>query len=208
MKITKYPQLLLALAIVFAGYSASFAGVKIVVTSGNLNFLKTEKTLLTEYKYSDMKVGKFDKEDDYIKKKVAEYNKDKPGSGDKWKESWFNDRDARFEPKFEELLNNYLKKKVTVSETATDAKYKMIVHTVFTEPGFNIAITKKPAIINLEVTFVEIANPDKPVAKVTITGAPGTTYGYGDFDTGVRIAEAYAKAGKDFGGYITKTLSK
>jgi len=208
MKISKYPQLLLAVAMVIAGYNFSFAGVKIVVTSGSLGFLKTEKTLLTEYDYSNMKVGKFAKEDDYIAKKVAEYNKDEAGKGDKWKESWFNDRDARFEPKFEELLNDYLKKKVTVSETATDAKYKMIVHTIFTEPGFNIAITKKPAIINMEVTFVEIANPDKPVAKVTITGAPGTTYGYGDFDTGVRIAEAYAKAGKDFGAFITKTAFK
>jgi hypothetical protein len=44
------------------------------------------------------------------------------------------------------------------------------------------------------------------LAKVSIDGAPGRTYGLDDMDTGVRIAEAYEMTGKAFGKYIKKEL--
>jgi hypothetical protein len=182
---------------------------KIKVTEGDLSFLKGQTQILLEYDYSEMGVGKFDKEADYIAKKVPEYNEAEAGKGDQWAKNWVNDREARFQPKFEELLSNYTAKaKCNFATTNNDAKYTLILKTTFTEPGFNIGIMRKDAMINVEVIFVETANKDNKVAVMTMTNCPGSTFGGYDFDTGLRIAEAYAKCGKSLGAYLYKKAFK
>ena len=182
---------------------------KIVLKSGSLDFLKGQKFLNIQYDYSDMAVGKYDHEADYVNKKVTEYNEKEPGRGDKWKESWVGDRKGLFQPKFEELLNKYLEPKgIFVGPENKDAKYTLILKTTFTEPGFNVYVTKKYASINVEAIFVETANPKKVVATIISKNNPGRTYGTGDFDTGIRIAEAYAKCGKSLGSWLVKNALK
>lgn len=173
---------------------------KITLKNGSFAPLKGEKTLLVEYDYSDLSVGKYDKEDDYIAKKVEDYNKGEAGKGEKWKESWKADRAARFEPKFELLFNETAN---NMKVNAADAKYKAVVHTTFIEPGFNVGVTRKPAFINAEITFTEISS-GKEIAFVTVQNCPGRDAMGFDYDTGYRIEEAYAKLGKSLAGYINK----
>lgn len=181
---------------------------KIKVTEGDLGFLKGETQLLLEYDYSEMAVGKFDKEEDYVAKKVAEYNEKNPGSGDEWKDKWEADREGRFHPKFEELINNYTEKAdCNVDQTNIKAKYTLILKTTFTEPGFNIGIVKKDAMINVEAIFVETDNHDNVLAVITMTNIPGRGMG-NDYDAGYRVQEAYAKCGKSLGSYLVKKAFK
>jgi hypothetical protein len=177
---------------------------RIKILEGDLGFLKGQTAVLVEYDYSDMAVGKFDKEADYIAKKTEEYNKKEAGKGDSWSQAWVNDRETRFEPKFEELLNKSVNDKgLTMNKTVTGAKYKMILKTTFTEPGFNVYVTRKNAEINVQAIFINIENGDK-VAVIESLNNPGATFGGYDFDTGLRIAEAYAKCGKELGAFIVK----
>jgi hypothetical protein len=179
---------------------------KIVLKSGSFDFLKDQQTILVKYDYSNLSVGKFDKEDDYIAKKVTDYNKDEAGKGDKWKEAWFNDRSARFEPKFEELFNDYMKpKNLQCDQAAANAKYEMLIHTIFIEPGFNVGISRKPAYINVEVSFRE-AGSAKDLTVITVQNCPGRDVMGFDYDAGYRLAEAYAKLGKSLAGFILKKL--
>jgi hypothetical protein len=144
-----------------------------------------------------MKVGKYDKEEEYIAKKKEEYNKKEASRGDAWAKNWVNDRDARFEPKFIELFEK--NSNMTASKTA---KYTIIFKTNFTEPGFNIGIMRKNAEINGEAWVVETANKNNVIAKMSVDKALGRTFGGYDFDTGERISEAYADAGKALGKFI------
>lgn len=167
---------------------------KIKVTEGSLDALDGVKEYNIEFTYENMAVGKFKTEAEYIEKKKAEYNKKEAGKGDKWAESWVNDRASRFEPKFIEKFEEY-----SGAKAKGNAKYTLIFNTSFTEPGFNIGITQKNASINGEVTIVETANKSKVVAKITIEKVPGRTGTGYDFDTGERISESYEKAGKEIG---------
>jgi hypothetical protein len=174
--------------------------------SGSLDFLKGQTSLLVKYDYSNMAVGKYKDEAEYIAQKKAEYNKKEAGKGDKWAEAWIADRAARFEPKFEELFNNYCSKKgLTCSKTAENAEYEMVVHTFFTEPGYNIGISRQNAYIDVDVSFRKIADGEE-VALISFDNVPGMlAMGY-DFDTGQRISEAYAKLGKSLAGLVLKVL--
>ena len=182
---------------------------KIKVTEGDISVLKGQTEVLLEYDYSEMGVGKFDKEADYIAKKVAEYNSKNAGTGDDWATKWEADREGRFHPMFEELLNKYTSKAdCNFDQTNIKAKYTLIVKTTFTEPGFNIGVMRKDAMINLEIKMVETANPENVVAVITMTNVPGYGAMGNDYDTGYRISEAYAKGGKSLGAYLVKKAFK
>lgn len=172
---------------------------RIKVVEGKVPDLGAEKSINIDYTYDNISVGKYDKEDEYIKAKTEEYNKKEAGKGDNWAKSWVADRQRRFEPKFEELFTKY-------SDIGLDknAKYTLIFHTIFMEPGFNVGVMRKNAFINGEILVVETANKSKVIAKLTVDKAPGNSYWGNDFDTGERLSECYATAGKALGKYVKK----
>jgi hypothetical protein len=196
MTIVKTASLLLAFAIACVTGNAQH----IKLREGSLAPLKDEKTINVEFTYDSMGVGKFDKEQDYLNKKIEEYNKKEPGRGDSWSKSWVSDRKHEFEPKFIDLFEQY--SEMTIAKKP--AKYTMIFHTTYTEPGYNIYVTRKNAEIDAEVTIVETANRSNVVAAVSINKAPGRTFGGSDYATGDRIRECYADAGKYFGKFLVK----
>lgn len=177
---------------------------KVKVTEGDLSVLKGEKVINTQFTYDDMSVGKFPKEADYVKQKTDDLNKKTPGRGDTWAKSWVADREGRFEPKFNELLS-----KASGMEAGThkDAKYTLIFHTTSTEPGFNVGVVRKSASVDGEAVLVETANPSKVIARIKVDNAPGNAFWGNDWDTGERLQESYATAGRGIGRVIDKQVN-
>lgn len=174
-----------------------------IKASGNLGDLGSVKEYKFDFIYEDVKVGKFDNEEEYIEKKVAEYNEKEPGSGDKWKVSWKEDRENRYHGKFEELFNDVLAKQGVKGERSIDSENVVKIYTTFIEPGFNVGVMRKNAMVSLKLVFLK---GGQEVGTMTVENSPGATaLGY-DFDTGLRISEAYAKAGKEVGKYLAKKV--
>jgi hypothetical protein len=194
------------MAISFLTADASLAQ-RVDLRSGDVGVLSGQKTVNVEYDYSEFAVGKFATEQEYLDKKSAEYNAKEAGKGDAWKKAWVEDRKARYEPKFEELFNKGLQDKGITAVTARpDAQYTLIVKTKFIEPGFNVGVMRKNAYVDFEVDLVESANKSNKVAEIGMRNVPGGQFGGFDFDTGVRIAESYAKAGKSLAAFLDKKL--
>lgn len=193
-------------AISFLSADASLAQ-RVDLRSGDVGVLSGQKTVNVEYDYSEFGVGKFATEQEYLDKKSAEYNAKEAGKGDAWKKAWVEDRKARYEPKFEELFNKGLEDKgITAVKARPDAQYTLIVKTKFVEPGFNVGVMRKNAYVDFEVDLVESANKSNKVAEIGMRNVPGGQFGGFDFDTGVRIAESYAKAGKSLAAFLDKKL--
>lgn len=187
--------------LILAFFSVSASAQKIKLMEGDLAPLAGQTSINVKFLYDGMSVGKFDKESDYVAKKVEEYNKKEPGRGDNWAKNWVGDREREYEPKFEELFDKY--SDITIS-LKKPAKYTLIFKTLFTEPGYNVVVSRKNAVINAEAWIVETGK-EKVIAKISITKAPGRTFGGYDYDTGVRIAECYAISGRELAKFIKKT---
>jgi hypothetical protein len=203
--IKKLSILLIGTIIMLAGISSGRAGI-IALQSGSLDFLRGETQLNVEYSYDRMRVGDFAREQDYVDRKVAEFNQKEPGRGDRWRKTWVDDRAQRYQPKFEELINKYLADRKSVLKVGSfkDAKYTLILKTTFTEVGWNAFVMRRPAFIDAQAVFVETQNRANPLAVISITKSPGRdAMGY-DFETGYRLQESYAKAGKELGVFIAK----
>ena len=175
---------------------------KIKLVEGSASVLKGQNSINLEFTYDGVRVGKYANEKDYIEKKKADYNAKEPGKGDQWEKDWFNDRKGRFEPRFTESFTS------AGMSAKQDAQYTIVFNTTFFEPGFNIGITRRNAYIDGVAVLVATSDKSKVIAKFTIDNAPGRIFGGYDFDTGLRIQEAYATAGKGLGRFIAKNLGK
>jgi|GWRWMinimDraft_16_1066024.scaffolds.fasta_scaffold07362_2 hypothetical protein len=177
--------------------SVNVSAQKVKNISGSTDILKSETAINIEFVYENISVGKYKNEKDYIAAKTEEYNKKEPGKGDSWAKSWETDKANRYEPRFIDLFK--INSGMTVQ---TDAKYTIIIKPISFEPGYNVGISRKNAEIDVEISVVETANRSNTVALLTINNVPGgTAFGY-DFDTGLRISEAYANAGKKLAKFI------
>lgn len=192
---------------ILAASLAVGCGPSIEAIQGDYQFLKNGEEINVKSDYSDMIVGRDLPEEQYVSERVEDRNRDEPGKGDKWKEAWYGAREERYEPRFMELFNKHLADtKYTASKNNKDAKYTLIVHTFYTEPGFHVGVVRKPAEVSFEYIFVETDNPDKVLAKFKHEEVPGAqAMGY-DFDTGSRLTESYAKAAKDLAKEIEEAL--
>ncbi len=199
-------QLLLATLLLAVGLPLNAQKKKL--KEGDFTELQGQRSVKIEFDYSTMSVGKYDKEEDYLNDKVKDKNKDEPGSGDKWRQAWIDDRENRFELSFLELFNKNVKKKKLKGTFSNDStKYTLLVKTVHTEPGYNIGITRKDAMVNLELYLHETGS-DQILALMEMKKCKGKdAFGF-DFDTAKRLEEAYAKAGKEFGKYLSKKVLK
>ncbi len=192
----------LALLLFICTFTSATFAQSFNLVEGSLSDIKKEKKLNVEFVYDKMGVGKFATEQEYVTQKTTDYNAKEPGRGDTWVASWRADRANRYEPNFISLYSKYAKTQMVGN--FSDAKYTMIFSTTYTEPGFNIYVTRKNAHINAEITIVETADRSKVIAKIIMLKAPGRTMGGNDYDTGARIEEAYAAAGKRLSMFIMK----
>lgn len=183
--------------------SAAFAQ-KIKLIEGDLKPLKGLAGIKTEFTYDNMIVGKDLTEKDYIAEKKGKLDEKEPGRGEKWEKAWVSDRKERFEPQFRELFAKH----ASMSAVDDKAPYTLIFKTTRTEPGWNVGVMRVPAYIDGEAWIVDSADPNKVIAKISIVKSPGRdAWGY-DFETGARLQEAYAKAGKELGGFIKSKNKK
>ena len=193
-------QLSALLTISFLFISSLVMGQRIHVISGNPDAILNEKRLNVAYDYSGMDVGKMT-EREYVDGKRNDYNAKEPGRGDKWAGEWVADRKNRFEPAFEMEFNK--RGNIMLGEYAS-AKYTLIFHTVYTEPGYNVGVMRRNAYIDAEITIVETANRNNIVARISCSNCPGRSVFGTDFDNGERIKEAYAMAGKALCKYLER----
>lgn len=185
----------------FVMASSTLFAQKVKLVQGSLEPLRGQTSIKTTFTYDNMIVGKENTEEQYIQRKKVEYNSKEPGRGDTWEKAWIADRKNRFEPQFNELFQKH----ATLS-TDENAKYTLVFHTTRTEPGWNVGVMRAPARIDGEIMIIETANPSNIVAKITVTKAPGRDVMGFDFDTGLRLQEAYAKSGKEVGQLVSKEI--
>ena len=141
-------------------------------------------------------------EKQYIADKRAAYNEKDAGRGDRWAKDWFEDREKRFEPEFERMFNS--NDIFSGSRKNTSARFKLVIHTVMVDPGYYQQVVRQPAFIDVHVTLYDSQKPGKAIAKLHVWDVTGVSFGGADFDTGIRINEAYAKLGKELGEWIVK----
>ncbi len=181
----------------------ALAGAKVKLADGDLSAFTSAQTIQVVFVYDGMMVGT-KTEEAYVSEKIADKNADVAGSGEYWHGRWLADRELRFHPKFFILMNRDLaERSITVGDAPDSPTLLMTVTVTRTEPGFYSYVVNKPAEVDFDITVTATGAPDTVLAHFTVDRAPGRSV-VSMADTGERISEAYAKAGKDLAKYINR----
>ncbi|MBL4745631.1 MAG: hypothetical protein JKY08_04625 [Flavobacteriaceae bacterium] len=182
---------------------SSFAQ-KMKVTEGSIKNLKGIRQFDVIFEYHDLKIPKFDSEVAFLKEKMDKRETKNPGSGEKFKKTWFNDREERYHPMFLESFNKrFVNDMVSVTENS-DASYVIKIHTTKLYAGYNIGIVRHNAEIDAIVTVYKKTDPTIILLEGTYRDVPGNGAFGNDYDSGFRISHCYAKLGKNIANYIRK----
>ena len=157
------------------------------------------------FDYSNLEIPKYDNEEAFLKDKMQKREEDEKGDGERFKKSWFDDRENRYEPKFIESFNKrWDNNEIAVGKDLADAQYTIMIHTTFMYPGYNVGVMRQNSKIDAILTVYKKDNPDTVLFEIKYTKAEGNgAFGY-DFDSGYRISEAYAKLAKTFAADLKK----
>ncbi len=182
---------------------------KLKEIDGNPKDLKDIKEYALEFDYSDLEIPKYDSEEDFLADKMKKREEKEAGAGEKFKNSWFSDREEHYEPKFIESFNKRFKEGVlSVSKDNEEAEYTMKVHSNKIYAGYNVGIVRHNAEIDVTFSIYETANPGNVLFSGKFYDVQGEgAMGY-DFNTGYRISECYAKAAKSFAAFLKKKALK
>ena len=195
-------KVFILVAMVAFAFTANAQKVKLV--DGKLGFLKGQEVLKVTFTYDDnMKIGKM-KADDYINKKVKDKNKSHAGAGDEWKQKFQADLDTAMPRYFINMFNLYKKNEAILDLNADNAEYIMNVNTTFIEPGYNVGISSKRPVANMEVSFVSKDEPKKVLAKFTITKSPGGSMFGSGYTFKDRVGGCYENAATRLASYFLK----
>jgi hypothetical protein len=184
----------------------SVHGQKLKVNQGNFKFIQSQKEINVEFVYDNMKLLKKNlSNEDYVKEHSAALEEETRGKGVSWEKSWYASRELIYAPKFLELMNRYLYEdhNVFFAENLSDAKYTLIVETIWVYPGWDAGVMKQPAKVSTLLKFVETNNKENVLLEVSSENAPGDQWG-SSFNNEDRLGEGYAKTGKSFAKLILK----
>jgi hypothetical protein len=184
----------------------SVHGQKQKVNQGNFKFIQSQKEINVEFVYDNMKLLKKNlSNEDYVKEHSAALEEETRGKGVSWEKSWYASRELIYAPKFLELMNRYLYEdhNVFFAENLSDAKYTLIVETIWVYPGWDAGVMKQPAKVSTLLKFVETNNKENVLLEVSSENAPGDQWG-SSFNNEDRLGEGYAKTGKSFAKLILK----
>lgn len=179
---------------------------KMKVTLGDFKFLKGEKELNLVMDYSSMKFYKENMDEAaYIKKRekdILDSGKDRT-EVEKWKTDWEHSKKETFVQKFLASMNK--NSSINTSENNPNARYTLIVETVWIYPGWYGGVMRQPSKVTTVLKFVETANPDLVLLEITSKEAPGDNY-VGIANNNDRIAEGYAKTSKSLAKLLRRKV--
>ncbi len=177
---------------------------KVKVTDGSFKNLKGIAAYNLEFDYTDVQIPKYDSEKEFLADKMAKRDEKEAGTGEKFKKSWFADREERYEPKFIESFNKRFDDGEVKVGKDIGAEYTMKIHTTLLYAGYNVGVVRKNAKLEATVSVYKTGNPSNVLWAANYTKVEGGgAMGY-DFDSGYRISEGYAKLAKTVAKNIQK----
>lgn len=185
--------------------STTIMAQKEKVTKGDWSNLKGITAYTLVFDYSDLQIPKYDSEEEFLEDKMAKRNEKEPGSGEKFKNSWFSDRAEYYEPRFIETFNERAEKDgIKVDRDLGEAEYTMKVHTTMIYPGYNVGVVRHNSKIETTISVYKNDSPDDVIFSVEYTKVEGAGNGGYDFNSGQRIADAYVILARALTKHIRK----
>jgi len=175
------------------------------IVSGKLENLKGIKEYNTTFDYTGITVHGFDTEEEFLSEKMHKREK-RPGAAEKFRGTWFANRESMYEPAFINYFNMMFKDGEIKAGKNPEAKYTMNIKTTWLYPGYNAGTDVVPAKVSATVTIHETANPEKVLLIIVFDKSVGLKHTIMTNTLGDRISWAYEKVAKNLSMQMKRFL--
>ena len=177
---------------------------KAKVLDGDIKNLKGIAQYDLVFDYEGVQIPKYDSEEEFLKDKMKKREDKEAGKGEQFKNSWFADREERYEPKFIESFNKRFNDGQVKVGKDQGADHIMHVKTTLLYAGYNVGVVRQNSKIDAIISVYKKDDPSNVLYSVEYRKAEGGgAMGY-DYDSGYRISESYAKLAKTWAKTILK----
>lgn len=179
---------------------------RVKIKFGNLKNLKGVNQYNLIFDYSDLQILNYESETDFLNEKVALREKQKKGSGIRYKKDWFENRKRLYEPFFEKYFNAFFikKRKIIVSQNNTNAKYTILVKSKILDSGYYESAAWVISQLWVEIIVFEKNNPENIIFVTKKIKIRYGNYDYNAYNTGNRIAKVYGVLAERLANYFRK----
>ena len=188
---------LILIAVSFVNF---LSAQKIKWDTGSLSVLDKQTNLQTKVVYDNLQVSEM-AEQQFLDERRKNDNTEKAGAGDAFCTKWDEAKKTKYINRINDYIHKASKEKVTASENNPDAKYLLIVKPLNIDLGKGRYFGTKPALVDFDLTIVELANPDVIVAHgfaKEVKGEAKAPKGSGWIPGGVGTAMDVANRAQNF----------
>lgn len=164
---------------------------KMKIIKGSVDNIKHINKYDVLFVYDNLSIPNFDSEEDFLKDKTDKREADKNGDGERFRKSWFADRENIFQPKFMHAFEKTMDGEIELFDQSS-ALYIMKIHTQSIYSGYNVGVWSQQAKISVEISFFSKKDPDNILLSVSYKDVSGLN----DYNTGERIGRSYIKLAK------------
>lgn len=203
-----------------AATTAAFAQ-KTKITKGDFTELKGQTEVNVKYDYSKLECvggGPFSKkkkpEAEWLEEVKNKKNEKEAGTGDDFVKRWNAAKQGAFEPNFEVKMADAWKGTL-VKRGLDNAKYTLLIHVLYTDPGYSIGVSSADAYLSVAIDVVDASgNVSSSLTMDMIKGAsptkniPGMGFDVGGLTFEKRLGESYEKMAKSLYGKVLKKALK
>jgi len=190
--------------IAFLGFAIFAHGQMFKTDTGSLEAISGVLRYNVLFEYSDkLEVPRHSSEKAFIEHYAKKAEKKESGTGELFKERWFNYRANLFEPKFIQEFNlfNLKEKQVTVATNISDASYTMVVRTAMIDPGGSNFVFKRNAWLKVYIRIYAKGHPEKVLYATEAIEVHSDGAKSDIFD---RILSAYSELGRGLAKYLSR----
>ncbi len=174
---------------------------KLKIIKGGLEALEGVSEYNIVFDYSNITIAQYDSEEAFLKDKMKLREDKERGAGVKFKKQWFSNRDSLYEPKFIKYFNDFFtsKTKIKVMKDG-NAKYTMLINTVFVYPGYNVGVWGEESKLKATITVYEAESPD----NIIFTTKEVYVKGRATYNSKNRIANSYIFLARRIAAYLRR----
>ena len=162
---------------------------------GDIKNLDGVRQYKVAFEYSEeLKVPTYRSEKEYLTDQEQKKNSKEDGTGELFRNLWFDNRTNRYEPTFIKEFNDFRlkEKQVTVSKNYSEVRHIMLIKLKLIYPGYEGLIWDKAARLEATIHFMDNESPNVVLFATKTIKIHGMTYG----DTFEKITTAYGELGR------------
>ena len=180
-----------SITLIFLLTISSIFAQKMKILDGSTDNIRHINKYDVLFVYDELSIPNYDSEEAFLNDKMAKREEDHKGDGERFRESWYADRENIFHLKFFKVFKKVSDDEITLSEHS-NAKYVMNIHTQSIYSGYNVGVWGQQAKIDVKISFFSKTEPNNKLLVVSYEDVEGLN----DYNTGERIGNSYVKLAK------------